>query len=219
MGFIISRTGLAPFIISLGFQSIYKSFTYFVTDGYEISAANNMKWLNQFPLGLSTLAYIFIVLSIVVSLLLRFTRFGRRIYAVGGNPEAAYLAGIDVKNFKMVVYMINGALLAICAAMSVARINSASPAMGTGLEIDAIAACVVGGTSLAGGKGNVMGVVIGVLLLGSIKNSMTIMGVNPYYSDLFKGIVIVCAVVLSNFREGGIFGFKFKRKMLKKIER
>jgi len=215
MGFIISRTGLAPFIISLGFQSIYKSFTYFVTGGMEISLQNKMEWLNQFPMGLSSLAYVFITISIILFFILRYTRFGRRIFAVGGNANAAFLSGIDVKNFKMFIFTLNGLFISICSCMAVARVNSSSPSMSTGMDIDAIAACVVGGTSMNGGKGNVIGVFIGVLLLGSIKNSMTIMGINPYYADLLKGIIIVGAVVLSNFN--GI-NTKIKKMRSDKIE-
>ncbi len=205
MGFIISRTNLEPFIISLGFMSIYESFTYLLTDGSEIGADKKFEWLNQFPLGISTLVYIFVVILVVAYIVLRFTKFGRRLYAVGCNGEAAYLSGVDVKNFKVVVYMINGFMVAVAAIMAVARLNTASPSMGSGNEISAIAACVVGGTSLSGGKGNIIGVLIGILLLGCIKNSMTIMGISPYIAELFKGLIIIVSVVIG---QAQLFGKK-----------
>lgn len=202
MGFIITRTKMEPFIISLGFMSIYTSLTYLLTDGSEIPAAKKFEWLNQFPGGLSTLVYIFAAVVVVAFLILKFTKFGRRLYAVGCNSDAAYLSGVDVKNFKTVVYMVNGFLIALAAIMQVARLNTASPSMSTGNEISAIAACVVGGTALSGGKGNMIGVFIGILLLGCIKNSMTIMGINPYISDLFKGIIIIVSVIIGQAQLG-----------------
>lgn len=197
MGFIIATTRLSAFIVSLGFQAMYMSFTFLITNGSERSLMDNLAWLNQFPLGVSTLVYIFVTVAIFYFLLLKYTKFSRHLYAVGCNSDAAYLAGINVTRFKISLFSINGLMVGCAAIMQMARLNSASPNMATGLEINAIAACVVGGTAMAGGKGNMLGVVVGIILLGITKNAMTMISWSPYLADFAKGIIIVLSVVIS----------------------
>jgi ribose/xylose/arabinose/galactoside ABC-type transport system permease subunit len=200
MGFIISRTKLEPFIVSLGFMSMYQGFTYLISKGSERSIGEEFKFLGgTFPLGIGMPIYVFLILAVVLGLVLKYTKFGRRVYAVGGNQEAAYLAGIDVKNFKMIIYILNGLLLSIASMTLMSRLHSGNPLMGTGKEIDAIAAVVVGGTALSGGRGSIFGTVIGVLLLGIISNGMNIIGINPYWQFVFKGVVIVASVLISYY--------------------
>ncbi len=200
MGFIISRTKLEPFIVSLGFMIIYQGFTYLITKGSEISIGNTFKLLGRtFPLGLGMPVYVFISLAIFLGLMLKYTKFGRRIYAVGCNENAAYLAGINVKNFKLIIYIINGLLISIAAMTQLSRLGTGNPLMGSGKEIDAIAAAVVGGTALSGGKGNILGTVIGILLLGSITNAMNVIGMSPHWQYVFKGAVIVVSVTVSYY--------------------
>jgi len=200
MGFIISRTKIEPFIISLGFMSVYQGFTFLLSRGSERNIGVAFSFIGStFPLGIGMPIYIFISLAIILGLILKFTKFGKRNYAVGCNSEAAFLAGINVKNFKLSIYMLNGFLVSIAAMTLTSRLHSGNPLMGSGKEIDAIAAVVVGGTALSGGKGSIPGTVIGVLLLGIISNGMNIIGVNPYWQYVFKGIVIVVAVLLSYY--------------------
>ncbi|NLJ50254.1 MAG: ABC transporter permease [Candidatus Atribacteria bacterium] len=200
MGFIISRTKLEPFIVSLGFMIIFQGFTYLITKGSEISIGDTFKLLGRtFPLGIGMPVYVFISLAIFLGLMLKYTKFGRRIYAVGCNENAAYLAGINVKSFKLIIYIINGLLISIAAMTQLSRLGTGNPLMGSGKEIDAIAAAVVGGTALSGGKGNILGTVIGILLLGSITNAMNVIGISPHWQYVFKGAVIVVSVTVSYY--------------------
>jgi ribose/xylose/arabinose/galactoside ABC-type transport system permease subunit len=203
MGFIISRTKLEPFIVSLGFMTIYTGFTYLITNGSEITITGKFTFIGQtyltlfsgFRLGLPV--FLLILLTIIMWLVLKYTKFGRRVYAVGGNENAAYLAGINVKNFKLLLYAINGLFVAIATLALLSRTGVGGPLMGSGKEIDVIAAVVVGGTALSGGKGNLWGTFIGVLLLGCISNALNILGVSPYWQYLMRGGLIIVAVLLS----------------------
>lgn len=203
MGLIISRTKLESFIVSLGFLSIYKGFTYLITNGREITIAGKFELLGRtylditpnFRIGAPVL--IFIILTVIVFFVLKYTKFGRRVYAVGGNESAAYLAGINVKNFKLMLYGINGVFIAIATMAQLSRLGTGNPLMGEGKEIEVIAAVVVGGTALAGGKGNAWGTFIGVLLLGIISNALNILGVNPHWQYVMRGALIVFAVSLT----------------------
>lgn len=203
MGFIISRTKLEPFIVSLGFMTIYKGFTYLITNGSEITITGKFTWIGQtyvqfsdsFKVGLPVFLLLF--LTIVMWLVLKYTKFGRRVYAVGGNENAAYLAGINVKNFKLLLYGLNGLFVAIATMALMSRTGVGGPLMGEGKEIDVIAAVVVGGTALSGGRGNLWGTFIGVLLLGCISNALNILGVSPHWQYIMRGSLIVGAVLLS----------------------
>lgn len=205
MGFIISRTKLEPFIVSLAFMTIYKGFTYLITNGSEITITGKFTWIgqtylvlsNDFKIGLPVI--ILIVLTVIMWLLLKYTKFGRKLYAVGGNENAAYLAGINVKNYKVLLYGINGLFVAIATMCLMSRTGVGGPLMGEGKEIDVIAAVVVGGTALSGGKGNMWGTFIGVLLLGCISNALNILGVSPHWQYIMRGVLILVAVLLSYF--------------------
>ncbi len=197
MGFIISRTSLEPFIVSLGFMSMYTGTTLLITNGSELNAGGALSFLNCFPLGLSLLAYVYFAMAVIFGVILSKTKYGRRLYYVGDNPQAAYYSGIDVKNYKLSAYVLNGLLIAIATLMTVSRLDTASATMSSDKEIDAIAACVVGGTVMSGGKGDVLGVFIAVLFLGCMTNSMTVIGLSSYIATLLKGAFIVIAVVLA----------------------
>lgn len=203
MGFIISRTKLEPFIVSLGFMTIYTGLTYLITNGSEITISDRFTFIGQtyinltpsFRLGLPVV--LLLLLTVIMWLVLKYTKFGRRVYAVGGNENAAYLAGINVKNFKLLLYGLNGLFVAIATMALLSRTGVGSPLMGSGKEIDVIAAVVVGGTALSGGKGNLWGTFIGVLLLGCISNALNILGVSPYWQYIMRGGLIIVAVLLS----------------------
>jgi len=205
MGWIISRTKLEPFIVSLGFMTIYTGFTYLITNGSEITITGKFTFIGQtyvnltrdFRLGLPVV--LLLLLTLIMWLVLKYTKFGRRVYAVGGNENAAYLAGINVKNFKLLLYGINGLFVAIATMALMSRTGVGGPLMGSGKEIDVIAAVVVGGTALSGGKGNLWGTFIGVLVLGIISNALNILGVSPYWQYIMRGGLIIVAVLLSYF--------------------
>jgi ribose/xylose/arabinose/galactoside ABC-type transport system permease subunit len=137
---------------------------------------------------------IFFVIALLGGLLLNYTKYGRRIYAVGTNPHAAYLAGINVRNMKLSVYVIMGFLVGIGAVMLLARVNTGIITLGQGLEIDSIAMVVIGGTALRGGKGNIVGTLIGVFFLGSIGNAMNMLRLPSEVQFVAKGLVVIIAV-------------------------
>ena len=197
---------MEAFIVSLGFLSIYRGFTYLITNGREITIEGKFTFLgktylnipfNQPVFKIAFPVIMFIILTVIVWFVLKYTKFGRRVYAVGGNESAAYLAGINVKNFKLLLYGINGLFVAIATMAQLSRLGTGNPLMGEGKEIEVIAAVVVGGTALVGGKGNAWGTFIGVLMLGIISNALNIIGVNPHWQYVTRGLLIVFAVSLT----------------------
>ena len=224
MGLIISRTNLESFIVTLGFLSIYRGFTYLITNGREITIEGKFTFLGRtyFDITqnfrLSMPVVLFVVLTFLVWFLLKYTKFGRRVYAVGGNESAAYLAGINVKNFRLLLYGINGIFIAIATMVQLSRLGTGNPLMGEGKEIEVIAAVVVGGTILAGGKGNVWGTFIGVLLLGIISNGLNILGVNPHWQYVMRGVLIVFAVSLTYISSTRASAVKKEIKEVKPIK-
>jgi len=224
MGFIISRTTLEPFIISLGFMSIYRGLTYLISGGRELSIHGQFTFLGQSriditpQLRLGMPVIIFLLLVISVGLILKYTKFGRRVYAVGNNENAAFLAGINVKNFKLLIYAINGLLVAIASMTLASRLGTGNPLMGQGREIEVIAAVVVGGTALSGGKGNIYGTLIGAMLLGIISNALNILGVSPHWQFVMRGVVIITAVVIGYLSSIGTFSLKTLFKSRRAIE-
>lgn len=204
MGLIISRTKVEPFIVSLGFMSIYRGFTYLITNGREITIIGKLEFLKAVVFRIDFFVVtvpivLMFALALIVYLVVKFTKFGRRVYAVGGNEDAAYLAGINVKNFKLLIYGINGLFVTIGAMTLLARLGTGAPTMGLGKEIEVIAAVVVGGTAMSGGKGHIWGAVIGVLILGIISNALNIIGVDPYYQFIISGLLIIFAVLIGYY--------------------
>ena len=132
--------------------------------------------------------------------IVRYTRFGRWLYAVGDNPEAAFLSGINVKNFKLSMYTINGALVALGAMLLLSRNEVGNPNLGADLELRAIASAVVGGTALAGGKGNILGTFLGTVWMGIISNSLNIVGVSAFFQYVVTGCIVVGAVFINQMR-------------------
>ena len=139
-----------------------------------------------------------ITVFVVMFLVLKFTKFGRRAYAIGNNTEAAYLSGIKIRRNKMYIYMLNGGLLGIAAMILLSRINSGNSVMGDSLLMQAIAAAVIGGVSLSGGRGSIWGAFLGTVLIGVISNSLNLLGVESFYQYIVLGAIIVGAVFVSN---------------------
>lgn len=201
MGLLLSRTTLEPFIVSVGAMIIYKGFALITTNGAEypipgkLGFATNIRFLN-----LPLMVYIMILVYIVFALLLRYTKFGRWLYAVGDNEEASFLAGINVKNFKLMIYVINGLVIALATILMLSRNEVGNPYLGTDLEMRAIASAVVGGTALSGGKGNVIGTLLGTIWMGIISNSLNVIGVSAFWQYVVTGGIIVAAVLVNNLR-------------------
>ena len=206
MGFIISRTRIEPFIITLGGMISFQGIALLLSNSREVVMQGELNFLTAnliegardpvtgLILRVPPYVVAFFVIALIGGLVLTYTKYGRRIYAVGTNPRAAFLAGIDVKNIRLSVYMIQGLLVGIGATMLLARINTGIITLGQGLEIDTIAMVVIGGTALSGGKGNIVGTLIGVLFLGSIANAMNMLRLPSEVQFLVKGLVVIVAV-------------------------
>jgi len=206
LGYIISRTKVEPFIITLGGMITFKGIALLLCNSREVMMSGELNFLKANLIegtkdptsGLNLIippyVLIFLAIVVIVWILLGFTKYGRRVYAVGNNPSAAYLAGINVKNVKFSSYIITGLLVGIGAVILLSRINVGIITLGQNLEIDTIAMVVIGGTVLSGGKGNIWGTFIGVLLLGSIGNAMNMLRLPPEVQFVAKGIIIILAV-------------------------
>ena len=206
MGFIISRTRIEPFIITLGGMISFQGIALLLSNSREVVMNGELNFLTTNLLGktrdpvthlilqVPPYVLVFFVIPLIGGLLLTYTKYGRRIYAVGTNSRAAFLAGIDVKNIHLSVYVIQGLLVGIGATMLLARINTGIITLGQGLELDTIAMVVIGGTALSGGRGNIVGTLIGVFFLGSIANAMNLLRLPSEVQFLAKGLIVIIAV-------------------------
>jgi ribose transport system permease protein len=197
-GFFISYGNLPPFIVTLGLMSLARGASLYVTDGRAVSGLpggfSNLINLNLF--GFSLPAFLFLFLTILFGLFLKFTYWGKFIYAIGGNEKAAWLSGISTGRYKLLVYVVSGFTCALGSLILVGKLNSAQPQAGNTYELNAIAAVVIGGTSLSGGKGNIIGTFLGVLVLGVLQNGFSILNISPYYQQILLGIIIIFAVYI-----------------------
>lgn len=197
-GLLVSKGKIQAFIVTLAGMTIFRGVTYVYTNGNPISGlGDNISFIgNDSLFGIPIPILLIVVVFIIAWYVLNQTRFGRYLYALGGNEDSARLSGINTNKIKTLVYVISGITAAIGGIIVTSRIGSASPNAGTGFELDAIAAVVLGGTSLAGGEGNVTGTIIGALIIGVLNNGLNLMSVNPFYQSIVKGVVILLAVLL-----------------------
>jgi ribose/xylose/arabinose/galactoside ABC-type transport system permease subunit len=195
---------LPPFIMTLGMMVMGRGLAMTISDGHPIhfkDASADFAWLGQgYFLHLPVPVWIFAVVAISAYVVLRYTPFGRNIYAVGSNPEAARLAGIDVRLVVFSVYVISGLLSALTALIFVSRLTVGEPVAGVGLELEAIAVTVIGGTSLFGGEGGVVGTVMGAAIFAVLANILNLAGVSPFTQQIVKGAIIVLAVLFETQR-------------------
>ncbi len=199
-GIIISKGKVAPFIATLATMTIYRGLTLVYTEGRPVSGLGDSQtfillgkgYFFGIPVPVITMAIAFGVLYFI----LKKTTFGRRVYAVGGNEEASRLSGIKVDRIKIYVYSLTGLLSALAALILTSRLNSAQPTAGDMFELDAIAAVVLGGTSLTGGRGWIVGTLIGALIIGVLNNGLNLIGVSSFFQQVVKGAVILFAVLL-----------------------
>ncbi len=200
-GTAITKFRVPSFIVTLGGMTIWRGATLVVASGQPISGFDQSYrwWGNGQISGIPVPVIIFFVVAIAGYVLLRYTRFGRQIYAVGGNAEAARLAGLKVDKILVIVYMIMGGLAGLAGFMLSARLSSAEAVAGEGYELTVIAAVVIGGTSLFGGLGGVLGTIVGTLLIGVLLNGLVIMDVNSYYQQIIIGAIIILAVGLDTY--------------------
>ncbi|GAB1483136.1 hypothetical protein MASR2M78_19520 [Treponema sp.] len=194
---------ITPFVATLGMMSVARGLTLIYSKGYPISGFTaTFRFIGGGDiLGLPFPIIIFIITVLVAWVILNQTKFGRYTYAIGGNEETVKLSGINSNFYKTLVYMTVGFTSALSALILTARLNSAEPIAGTGYELDVIAAVVIGGTSLNGGRGSVWGTLIGSLLIGVINNGMNLLGISPYFQLIVRGLIIILAVLLDRLRD------------------
>ena len=201
-GLVISKGKIQPFIATLGVMTLIRGYTLVFTDGKPIStgsSANAEAFANigaGYFLGIPLPIYIMALVFGLSYYILRHTRTGRYVYSLGCNEEATIYSGINTDRIKVLIYMISGLLSALAGIIITARLSSAQPQAGSGYELDAIAAVVLGGTSLDGGVGGIFGTIIGALIIGILNNALNLMDVSSYYQLLLKGLVILIAVLL-----------------------
>jgi ribose/xylose/arabinose/galactoside ABC-type transport system permease subunit len=197
-GTIIAFTRVPAFIVTLGMLSFARGIAYIYSGGTPIPIINETYYHlgNGFLLGIPTPAIILLFTLLVAALVLRYTPFGRCIYGIGSNAAAAHLSGVPVRLYRIVVFAICGFSAALSGLVFSSQLSVGTPVAGVGYELDAIAAVVVGGTNLFGGKGSVLGTFVGVLIVGTLANILNISGVDPFVQPLFKGALIVIAVYI-----------------------
>lgn len=198
-GILVTKGRLQPFIATLITMTVYRGATMIFTDGKPISGLGDdylIKFIGKgFILGIPFPVILFLAIFALFWFVLSKTTFGRRVYATGSNAVAAKLAGVDIDKTKLAVYAISGVMSALAGLILLSRLNSAQPTLGTGYELDAIAAVALGGTSMNGGRGRIWGTFVGVLIIAVLSNGLNILGISSYYQDVVKGCVILIAVL------------------------
>ena len=204
-GVLVSYGKLAPFIVTLATMTIFRGFTLVYTNGNPIvkklGADDLFSFLGQDDLfGIPFPAILMFIVFVFLYILLHKTAFGKSVYAIGGNEKAAYISGVKLNKTKIIIYTISGIMAALSGLIVTSQLSSATPTAGTSYEMDAIASVVLGGTSLMGGKGRLVGTLYGALLIGVINNGLNIIGVSSFWQQVVKGLVILVAVLLDRLR-------------------
>jgi erythritol transport system permease protein len=210
-GLLIARLNLAPFIVTLGMLYVARGLTEVLLDGQNITnelrgqeGLNNTGFFEIFasrPLGLPLAAWVMIILAIIFSIVLNRTPFGRWLYATGSNERAAQLSGVPVMRVKTQIYVLAGLCAGIVGILQMANISSSTADLGTFYELNAIAAVVIGGAALSGGRGTVRGTIIGAFVIGFLANGLVIVGVSPFWQKVITGAVIILAVAVDQIQQ------------------
>ncbi|MGQ1786379.1 MULTISPECIES: ABC transporter permease [unclassified Saccharicrinis] len=205
-GWLVTKHKMAPFIATLALMTIARGFAFIYSKGAPVVFQTKGGLLmqdfgNGSLLGIPNVAIVFIVVVAVAHIMLRYNVFGRLVIAIGSNEEASVLSGIKVNKYKFLVYSISGCLAAGAGIIAASRTNLGSPNFGVALELDAIAAVVIGGASLKGGKGTAINTLMGVLILGLIGNILNLLNVPSYPQQVIKGLIIIFAVLLQRFED------------------
>lgn len=202
-GFFITKVNMPAFIVTLAMMNIARGFALITTSGKPIYVQDdrlliigNGKLLENVPLQAVYMLIFFALLFVV----LNYTKYGRHLYATGGNIEAARFSGINVNRVQLTAYIISGTVSGFAGVLTAARLYSALPSMGEGAEMNAIAAVVLGGTMMTGGSGTLGGTLIGALIIGVMNNGLNLMGVSSYWQDVAKGVIIILAIYMDIIR-------------------
>ncbi|MCC7336506.1 MAG: ribose ABC transporter permease [Pirellulaceae bacterium] len=204
-GQMITRVRIPPFVATLGMLSIARGLTMLWTKGFPITGLGSTFAIigTSSFLGAPVPVWIAALLAVAFMVVTNKTRFGRYIYAVGGNEQAARLSGLNVDRIKLWIYTLAGGLSAVAGLIVTSRLDSAQPNAGTGYELDSIAAVVIGGTSLSGGRGSIWGTVVGCLIIGVLNSGLVLLNVSPFWQQVVKGVVILVAVAIDRLKSDG----------------
>jgi ribose transport system permease protein len=197
-GLMITKFKVPPFVATLAMLTIARGLTMLYTNGYPVTGLGTaFAYLGAgWFLGMPAPVWIALLIILIFIFFIRKSKTGRYIYAIGGNERATFLSGININKVKITVYTLTGILCAVAGLLVTARLDSAQPNAGNGYELDSIAAVVIGGTSLSGGKGTITGTVIGALIIGVLNNGLVLLNVSPFWQQVVKGLVILLAVIL-----------------------
>lgn len=203
-GSLVAFAGLQPFIVTLGGLSLFRAIALIYTGGNPIFGIPTefREFINGSLFGIPCPIIIVMVIAITLWIIMHKTPLGEYILAVGGNEEAARVAGVPVKKTKVTVFVISGLLAALSSLILIGRLGAAEPTMGNLWELDAIAAAAIGGASLMGGKGSVIGTIIGAIILGSLRNGLTLMNIQAFYQLLATGLIIIIAMLIDRATRG-----------------
>ncbi|KZS50600.1 MULTISPECIES: ABC transporter permease [Rhizobium] len=203
-GVLVAYAGLQPFIVTLGTLSTYRAIALIYTGGNPVLGvpAGFRSLFNGSLLGLPIPVIMVAVVALLAWVLLKKTPLGEYLLAVGGNEEAAYVAGVPIAITKITAYVISGVLAALASMILVGRLGAAEPILGNLWELDAIAAAAIGGASLMGGKGSVIGTILGAIILGAMRNGLTLMNVQAFYQLLATGLIILVAMMIDRVTRG-----------------
>lgn len=218
VGVIIAKGKVIPIIATMGLMNIYRGATYLIANNQWVASYQlplNFKAFATGKLfGINNMILVAICIYIIFTYFIKFTRTGRKIYAVGSNPEAAEISGININRIKILAYSIMGALSGLVGVLWISKYASAQGDAASGLEIDIIAACVIGGVSLNGGKGTVTGVILGTITLGILNNALPLINISPFWQDAIKGLVIIVAIIINTITQRSIDRKNLKRREL-----
>lgn len=202
-GVIISYGRVPAFITTLGMMGIARGFGLALNEGKPVAGLPQSfeKIASTSVAGIPSFVFYTLIIYVIMFFILERTKFGRHIYAIGGNRDAARLSGVKVKVVEMIVYLFSGLFSGLGAVLLTARLNYATPVAGTGYELDTIAAVVIGGTALSGGQGRIIGTLVGALMLGILRNGLTILNVSSFFQQIIIGAVIIIAVFMDKINE------------------
>lgn len=199
---LITKVGMPPFIVTLGMLSVVRGLSYAVTSGYPVRTLPAFNALGQGYIGPIPLPVVYLAILVAVfSFFLKKSVLGRRIYAIGGNEQASQISGIRVNRVKTIVYVLAGALAAFAGLTATARLGVAQSTAGMGYELDVVAAVIIGGASLSGGSGTIIGAILGAAIMGVLRNGLVLLNVSAYWQQTVIGIVIITAIAADQWRQ------------------
>ncbi|WKA54404.1 ABC transporter permease [Planococcus shixiaomingii] len=208
IGFLVANIGILPIIATLAMMNIFRGLNYTISDGQWISSyqmpPSFVSIATSKILGINTLVFIAIIIYIVAFYFINHTRTGRQIYAVGSNPESAKVSGINQTKILLIVYSVMGGLSGLSGVLWVSKFASAQGDTASGYELTVIAACILGGVSIAGGSGKISGVILGAFLLGILNNALPLMNVSPFWQMAIQGSIILIAVIINALVKRGV---------------